>query len=251
MKKRAIISILIITLLTFSSCTSRPMQQAETAASTLEPTEKPIPVPTEEPTDTPVPEPTAVPRTDYPMKAMIIIGNEFGNTYFDMKQELEYQGFEVITVGVGEKQLYSSCPNHENQQVTADIDIAEITEENINDYSVVFIPAGKHHRALQYSKEIARVLNLCKTSYLYISSLCAGNIVLAGVDGLIEGYEISCSAVSTDAVSKAGGICNYSSVVVDGYFVTGKIGGGNSGSSHTTAPTKQLAEKLKSLIAPD
>ena len=185
------------------------------------------------------------------MSAMIIIGNEFGNTYFDMKTALETLGFAVTTVGAGGKDLYSSCPNHERTLVTADMDITEITDENINDYSLVFIPAGKHFRTLQYSKDVARVLNLSKDNQLYISSVCAGNIVLAGVDSLITDYKIAASVATKAAITKAGGLCAYSIVSIDGYFVTGAAGGGKTGSSHNGAPIQQLAETLKSLVTSD
>ena len=182
---------------------------------------------------------------------MILIGNEFGNTYFDMKAELETLGFSVTTVGVGNKDQYRSCPNHEKTIVTADRDITEITDENINDYSLVFIPAGKHFRTLPYSDDVARVLDLCKENQLYISSVCAGNIVLASVDGLIKDHKIATSAATKASITKAGGICDYSIISVDGYFVTGAAGGGKTGSSHNGAPIKELAETLKSLISPE
>ncbi len=185
------------------------------------------------------------------LTAMIIIGNEFGSTYFDMKTALETLGFQVVTVGVGAKDLYSSCPNHERQRITADIDIGDITEETIDDYALVFIPAGKHFRTLQYSKDVARVLTLCKENQLYISSVCAGNIVLSSVDGLIEDHSIATSAATRDAIKQAGGNCAYSMISVDGYFVTGAQGGGKTGSSHTGAPIEELAEELLLLLTTD
>lgn len=181
-------------------------------------------------------------------QAMIIIGDEFGNTYFDMKKELEIQGFLVVTVGVGNKKLISSCPNHENIQVTPDINIIDINDENIIGFSLVFIPAGKHHRTIQFSEDVKRILTLGKESSLYISSVCAGNIVLASVEGLIEGYEIACSTDTKEYIDSAGGISKNERVVVDGCFVTGNSGGGKTGGGHEIAPTKELAEKLKSLV---
>lgn len=187
-------------------------------------------------------------ETQIPLQAIIIIGNEFGNTYFDMKQALETQGFSVITVGIGNKELLSSCPNHETIEVTPDLDITEITEDNISEYALVFIPSGKHHRTIQYSKEVKRVLNLSKDNSLYISSVCAGNIVLSSVEGLIDGYEIACNVSTKESIDNAGGIGKYDRVVVDGCFVTGNTGGGKTGTGHEGAPTKELAEQLKVLI---
>ena len=232
MSKKLIVSVVAIVLLTLSACSTT---KEETMTS---------------PTNTPLPtaEPTPEARTDYPLNAIIIVGNEFGNTYFDMKTELEAQGFTVTTVGVGSKDLLSSCPNHENQKVTPDLNIKDITEENINDYSVVFIPAGKHHKTIGSYRDVKRVLNLCKENYLYISAVCAGNIVLSEIDGLIEGTKIACSTITKKPVQNAGGICAYDNVVVDGYFVTGKQGGGNTASGHKAAPTKEVAEELRKLV---
>ncbi|MBN2878609.1 MAG: DJ-1/PfpI family protein [Clostridia bacterium] len=197
-----------------------------------------FPAPTEEPT----PEPTATPEPV--LRALIIVGNEFGNTYFDMKTELEAVGFIVDTAGVGGKELLSSCPNHEDIPITPDCDITEITEENINDYQVVFVPAGKHHRSIQYSKDVRRVLTLSKDNGLCISAVCAGNIVLAAVDGLIEGHEIACSSATKSYIESAGATPKYINVVVDGQFVTGSTSGGN----HAKAPTRKMAEEIKKLI---
>jgi len=187
-------------------------------------------------------------ETQIPLQAMIIIGNEFGNTYFDMKEALEDQGFTVKTVGIGNKELLSSCPNHETIEVTPELDITEITEENISEYALVFIPSGKHHRTIQYSKDVKRVLNLSKDNSLYISSVCAGNIVLTSVEGLIDGYEIASNVSTKDFIDDAGGISKYDRVVVDGCFVTGNTGGGKTGTGHEGAPTKELAEQLKLLL---
>ena len=187
-------------------------------------------------------EPTATPAPA--LRALIIVGNQFGNTYFDMKTELELLGFEVDTAGVGENETLDSCPNHENIPITPDVNVTEITEENISDYQLVFIPAGKHHRSIQYSLDVRRVLNLSKEKGLYISAVCAGNIVLSAVDGLIEGYEIAASSATISSIQNAGGIAKYSSVVADGQFITGSSGGG----SHSSAPIKRMAEKIKELI---
>lgn len=195
----------------------------------------------------PTAEPAAQQPTESPqpvLRALIIIGNEFGNTYFDMKTELESLGFLVETAGVGGKELLSSCPNHEDIPVTPDVDITEITEDNINNYQLVFVPAGKHHRSIQYSPDVRRVLTLSRDSGLYISAVCAGNIVLAAVDGLIEGHEIAASSVTKSYIENAGGILKYASVVVDGQFITGSSGGG----SHASAPIKKMAEKIQELI---
>jgi len=187
-------------------------------------------------------------ETQLPLQAMIIIGNEFGNTYFDIKEALETQGFSVITVGIGNKDLFNSCPNHETIEVSPDLDITEITEENISEYALVFIPSGKHHRTIQYSKDVKRVLNLSKDNSLYISSVCAGNIVLSSVEGLIDGYKIACNVSTKESIDNVGGIGKYDRVVVDGYFVTGNTGGGKTGSGHEGAPTIELAEQLKLLV---
>ncbi len=229
--KKNIILVLILSLgAILSACQAVSSQPTPTVEITSEPT----PSPTLEPT--PSPEPS--------FRALFIVGNQFGNTYFDMKTELESLGFWVETAGVGGRDLLSSCPNHEDIPITPDYDISEITEDNINNYQLVFIPAGKHHRSIQYSKDVERVLLLSKEKGLYISSVCAGNIVLAAMEGLIEGYEIACSSYTKTFVKDAGGIVKYSLFVVDGQFITGSSGGGN----HANAPIEDMAEEIRKLI---
>lgn len=228
MNKNIITAALIILILCFAGCQSI------------------LPAPTPQPTPqaTSTPAPTDVPT----LQAFIIVGNQFGNTYFDMKMALEERGFWVTTVGVGGKELLSSCPNHEDIPITPDMDITDIDEDNINDYQLVFIPAGKHHRSIQYSDDVHNVLTLSKQSGLYISAVCAGNVVLASADSLIEGSEIACSSYTRDFVVAAGGIAKFSTITVDGQFVTAGSGGGNSGTSHEGAPIDKLADKLTELI---
>ncbi|MBN2540293.1 MAG: DJ-1/PfpI family protein [Bacilli bacterium] len=179
-----------------------------------------------------------------PMKAMIIIGNKFGNTYFDMLDDLQGLGFEVVTVGVGDRTLMSSCPNHENIEVEVDMNIEQIDEENIEEYSAILIPAGSHFRTIRYSIEVGRVLNLGKENSLYIISVCSGIFVLANFDGLIEDVEIATSSLTREAILNAGGIINYSKVVVDGNFITGSTGNGSS----DNAPIQELVEALYTSI---
>lgn len=181
-------------------------------------------------------------------KAMILIGNEFGNTYFEMKDALEVEGFEVITVGVGSKEYMSSCPNHENIEVKPDLDISEITVDNISEYDVLFIPAGKHHRTIWQFDIVADYINLCKDNDIVISSVCAGNIVLAKIDGLINGKHIAASLVNDTDIKNAGGIPKYQDVVADGLFITADKGGGKTGNSYKGAPVEALAKKIREHI---
>ena len=190
---------------------------------------------TEHPTDTTI---------NNKLTAMIIIGNEFGNTYFIMKEELEELGFIVTTIGVGGTTLMDSCPNHENIEVEVDMTIEDIDEDNINDFSLVFIPAGKHFRTMRYSSEVGRVLELAKTNSICISSVCSGIIVLASFEGLITGYEIAASTVTKEAIIDTGAIAIYNRVVIDGIFVTGDSGYGNKDS----APIEEMSEALYSLL---
>lgn len=220
---------LMIVLLLLTAC-GQPVtpMESDIAAATTTPTQ-------------------AVEETD-PPQAIILIGNEFGNTYFDMKTALEDQGFTVVTVGVGDKTLLSSCPNHENQPVTPDMNIKELDESNIGEYALIFIPAGKHHRTLPYISDVQRLLQLGKDEGLYLSAVCAGNIVLAEVDELIEGHTLAYSSLTEKKVKEAGGKVQYQSVVADGCFVTGAAGGGKSGNGHEGAPTQELAEVLWALV---
>lgn len=186
--------------------------------------------------------------TDNQPKALLIIGNEFGNTYFDMKEALEALDFIVETVGVDKGTLLNSCPNHENIEVSPDFSIEEITGELLKAYSVVFIPSGKHHRTLPYSDEVERVLNLCMDHEVFIASVCAGNIVLASFEGLIDGHDIACNSSTRDAIAKANGVPKYNSVVIDGLFITGDVGGGKGGGGHEAAPIQEMAEVINEAI---
>ncbi len=178
------------------------------------------------------------------LKAMILLGDEFGNAYFSMKGELEELGFEVVTVGASDKKALDSCPNHDNVPLTPDINISEINQDNISQYNVIFIPAGKHHRTLPYTKGVKELLNMCYDNSVYISSMCAGSIVLASVDDLIEGHSIAANAANRSSITAADGKADSSKIVVDGLFITSS----ESYKSYGDAAVKRLAEKIFDVV---
>lgn len=181
-------------------------------------------------------------------KALFLIGNEFGNTYFEMKMALESQHFSVTTVGVGSFDLMSSCPNHENVKVTPDLNIKDLTEEMLKEFEVVFIPSGKHHRNIPYDRDVKRVLEFSKEHQIFVSSVCAGNLVLTEINGLVDGYDIASSSVTGAAIRAAGGTIVYQDVVEDGIFITGDQGGGQSGNGFEGAPIEALAETIRKSV---
>ncbi len=174
------------------------------------------------------------------LKAMILLGNEFGNSYFDMKDELEALGFEVVTVGAGSLKVLDSCPNHTNKPVVPDMNISDIDESNITEYCALYIPAGKHHRTLPFTNGVDDFLNLCYENSICISSMCAGSLVLASVDGLIEGYALASNSSSKSGITNAGANAKSTEIVVDGLFVTSSASYKSSG----TAAVRRLAEKI-------
>lgn len=176
-------------------------------------------------------------------QVLILVGNEFGNTYFEMVDALENQDFEVKTLGV-KRRLLSSCPNHDVVEIEADFLVEDMTEDDLLAYKAIFIPAGKHHRSIHFNNDVRRILNACKDENIIISSVCAGNIVLARIDGLIEGYEIASSAVSNEDIKDAGGIVKYNKLVVDGIFITGASGSG----SFSNAPIEEIAEAIRQSV---
>jgi CubicO group peptidase (beta-lactamase class C family)/putative intracellular protease/amidase len=178
-------------------------------------------------------------------KALLIIGNEFGNTYFDMKKAMEKQGFYVDTAGVDSGPLLNSCPNHTNIEVTPDFTLSHMSDADLLEYGAVFIPSGKHHRTIGSSSDLEHVLNLCKDEGIFISSVCAGNIVLSEIEGLIEEHKIASSSFTSDSIKAGNGIAVYDDVVVDGVFITGDQGGGKEGGGNAAAPIEKMAEIIK------
>ncbi|MBN2796134.1 MAG: DJ-1/PfpI family protein [Clostridia bacterium] len=215
--------ILCLMLLVMTSC---GQQQSETNNNALLETEKTVTISN---------------------KFLIVIGNEFGNTYFDMKEALTEQGFEVVTVFLGENPVMSSCPNHEEILVTGDRSISDLNDSNIEDYFGVFIPAGKHHRSMIYSTKVHQLLTLANEHQLIISSVCAGNLVLASTEDLIDDVEIATSMTTRDAIKESGGVCKYQEVVTFNNFVTGSEGGGKTGDGHAGAPIQEMVDAIKEI----
>lgn len=184
------------------------------------------------------------PEVDEKPNMLILVGNEFGNTYFDMKAALEERDFIVTTLYIGDQALKSSCPNHENIEIQGDISLNDLDESQLTDYFGVFIPAGKHHRSMIYSTKVHDFLSLTKEKDLYISSVCAGNLVLASTKDLLNDVHIATSSITYEDLKALGANCQFQTVVRDGFFITGSQGGGLTGTSHEGAPIDDMADQL-------
>ncbi|NHJ05241.1 MAG: hypothetical protein EAX90_10475 [Candidatus Heimdallarchaeota archaeon] len=80
------------------------------------------------------------------VKVLSIIGNDFGDSYFWMKNQLETWGCNYTTAGV--TSIVASCPNKPQRPVTPDILVSDVDQEILSQFDCIFFCV--EHITLRY-----------------------------------------------------------------------------------------------------
>ncbi|NHJ48873.1 MAG: DJ-1/PfpI family protein [Asgard group archaeon] len=164
------------------------------------------------------------------MKVMIILGNQFGDSYFWIKNELESWGSNVTTCGTSS--VVSSCPNKPPRPVTVNITTSEVTREIVKQFDSVIVPSGAHWVYLQYNSVVHNILDLAHEEGVVVAGICIGTIVLANTEGLVNGVKVAYYSQSYQEMVDGGAKIVYSNVVSDNNIVTA-----GKGQYQTTHPS--------------
>lgn len=122
---------------------------------------------------------------------------------------LKRTGFEVKTVGIGEKKVISSG----NITMFADMTVNEIRTENID---AIVLPGGMPGtKNLNACKEVLDVIKYCFDNDILIGAICAAPMILGGM-GLLRNKKACCfpgfepflegASLSNDIVCRSGNI---------------------------------------------
>ncbi|MFW9923452.1 MAG: DJ-1/PfpI family protein [Candidatus Thorarchaeota archaeon] len=156
------------------------------------------------------------------IKVLAIIANNFGDAYFWVKTQFESWGCNFTTAGLSA--IVASCPEYPPRPVTADILIADVTDEILAQFDCVYVPAGAHWSVL-YTNSLT--LNLLTKAYdlgLVISTLCIGNRIVAHTDIFNDVKTVYYALTYSEMVNAGAIIVHGVGVVSDKRVVTAGTG---------------------------
>lgn len=122
------------------------------------------------------------------IKTLAILGNNFGDSYFWIKDLLESWGCNVTTAGI--TATVSSCPHQPPRPVTVNITTPEITREIIKQFDCVWVPSGAHWTYLVPNPKVHEILSIAYEEGLVVGSICIGTLVLAHANGIVDGVKV-------------------------------------------------------------
>ncbi len=171
--------------------------------------------------------------------ALILIGNFFGWNFFDVRDILLGWGADVTVVTGGASLTVPSCLNRPATPVTADLLLSAFDLNTIDNYDILFVPAGGQWQALSLSSAVVDLILAAQSAGLVIASICIGHRVLTAAN-IGEGLKVAYYTQSVVFWENDGAIpVNGMFSVSDSQLVTGGGGGGLTEGGYTVAPTSE------------
>ncbi len=171
--------------------------------------------------------------------ALILIGDFFGWNFFDVRDILLGWGADVTIVTGGATLTVPSCLNRPSSPITAGYLLSTFDLNTIDNYDILFVPAGGQWQALSISSAVDDLVIAAQTAGLVIASICIGHRVII-TPGEWEGLKVAHYTQSVVQWTSAGAIpVTGMFSVSDSQLVTGGGGGGLTEGGYTVAPTSE------------
>ena len=172
-------------------------------------------------------------RDSNKVKVMVLLGEWFGDTYFPLKEHLEFLGWEMVRVGVDT--TYRGCYNKARDvELRTDVFIQNI--DDFSEYDCLIIPSGPQWRIFNKNEVVLEFLRKVHKSNVLIASFCVGNLTV--------------SAAGLTNLQRETGL--YPEKVIktkEGILLGPRGGGPPPGDGYKSAPIKEIcksiAEELK------
>ncbi|MHA1481637.1 MAG: hypothetical protein ACTSQZ_09475, partial [Candidatus Thorarchaeota archaeon] len=187
---------------------------------------------------------------------LAVIGDNFGMPFFDMTELWESWGCFVTVASIDESPL--SCINRERIAVEPDLMVADLDNDTIRSFDILFIPSGAHWDNLGHDDDVKTLLKVAKDNGLVITTICWSLKTLAMVNDIIRNVKVvELAGLGNNGVPASGaitidGVC----VVSDQNIVSGDNGIGAGGyesapMSNTCAEAVREALGLSRVISAD
>ncbi|HSQ35662.1 MAG TPA: ankyrin repeat domain-containing protein [Candidatus Binatia bacterium] len=117
-----------------------------------------------------------------PVRALVLLGEWFGDAYFPLQKEMEARGWTQKRVGVDTE--YRGCYNKERDVVlTSEILIPDL--KDLSAWDVLVIPSGPQWRKFNENPAVLQFIREAHAAGLLIASFCIGNVTVKAA-GLID-----------------------------------------------------------------
>lgn len=181
------------------------------------------------------------------VKVLMIITEAFGWDYFNIKEILESWGVNVTTVANALDTDVASCYNRPPRGATADFLLADVENDTVTQFDVLYIPSGGHWAALIGSTRVKNYISYAHEHGVIIATTCIGNRVVAESNGIVNGTSVVDYSNSNSyyAMMGAGAIIRHGyEVVTDNGIITGNSGGGPTGGGYEVAPASEVCAAI-------
>jgi putative intracellular protease/amidase len=166
-----------------------------------------------------------------PVRALVLLGEWFGDAYFPLQTEMEARGWTQKRVGVDGE--YRGCYKKKRDVVlTSDILIPDLKDTSA--YDVLIIPSGPQFRKFKENPIVLEFLRKVHASGTLIASFCVGNFLVQAAGLVPEG-----TALFPEKVMK----------VKEGLLLGPRGGGPPPGDGFKSAPIKEICDAITRELA--
>lgn len=123
------------------------------------------------------------------VKFMVLLGEWFGDTYFPLKEHLDFLGWKMVRVGIDT--TYRGCYNKARDvELRTDVFIKNITD--FSEYDCLIIPSGPQWRKFNKNDIVLEFIRKVHKADILIASFCVGNLTVkaAGLTDLQKETEL-------------------------------------------------------------
>ena len=161
-----------------------------------------------------------------PVRALVLLGEWFGDAYFPLQKEMEARGWIQKRIGVDAE--YRGCYNKKRDVVlTSDILIPDLKDFSACD--VLIIPSGPQFRMFKENPAVLKFLKDAHAAGILVASFCVGNFLVQAAGLVPEG-----AALFPEKVTR----------VREGLLLGPRGGGPPPGDGYKSAPIKELCDAI-------
>ncbi len=162
-----------------------------------------------------------------PVRALVLLGEWFGDAYFPLQKEMESRGWKQKRLGVEAE--YRGCYKKKRDVVlTSEILLPDL--KDLSAWDVLIVPSGPQFRKFKENPVVLEFLKSVQASGTLIASFCVGNFLVQAAGLLPEG-----AALFPEKVTK----------VKEGLLLGPRGGGPPPGNGFESAPIREICDAIE------
>jgi ankyrin repeat protein/L-ascorbate metabolism protein UlaG (beta-lactamase superfamily) len=162
-----------------------------------------------------------------PVRALVLLGEWFGDAYFPLQKEMQARGWTQKRIGVDSE--YRGCYKKKRDVVlTSEVLIPELND--LSAWDVLIVPSGPQFRKFKENPAVLEFLKQAHASGLLVASFCVGNFLVQAAGLVPEG-----TALFPEKVTR----------VREGLLLGPRGGGPPPGDGFASAPIKEICDAIE------